>query len=110
MAQFDVYSNPVEELHASHPYVVGIQSNFLKRPVGVITVSLARPDTLRDPATTLNPWLNVTGETLVLETLAITLFEPSDLRRPVANLQADAAAIWDALDFAPPGSPPPTKR
>jgi hypothetical protein len=32
--------------------------------------------------------------------LAITSFESSDLRRPVANLQADAAAIWDALDFA----------
>jgi toxin CcdB len=100
MAQFDVYPNPVEELRASHPYVVWIQSNFLKRPVGVITVALARPDTQREPPTTLNPWLNVAGETLVLETLAITSFEPSDLRRPVVNLQADAAAIWDALDFA----------
>ena len=40
------------------------------------------------------------GETLVLETLAITSFEPGDLRRPVANLQADAEAIWDALGYA----------
>jgi hypothetical protein len=32
MAQFDVYPNPVEELRESHPFVVGIQSNFLKRP------------------------------------------------------------------------------
>lgn len=100
MAQFDVYPNPVEELRESHPFVVGIQSNFLKRPVGVITIALARMDGRRQASTTLNPWLNVAGETLVLETLAVTSFEPSDLRRPVANLQADAAAIWDALEFA----------
>ena len=100
MAQFDVYPNPVEELRDSHPFVVGIQSNFLKRPVAVITVALARPDTQTAPPTTLNPWLSVAGEMLVLETLAITSYEPGDLRRPVANLQGDAEAIWDALEYA----------
>jgi hypothetical protein len=100
MAQFDVYPNPVEELRDSHPYVVGIQSDLLRRPVGVITVALARLDAQREPANTLNPWLDVGGETLVLETLAITSFEPSDLRRPVANLQSQAQVIWDALEYA----------
>jgi hypothetical protein len=32
--------------------------------------------------------------------LAITSFEPSDLRRPVANLQSQAQTIWDALEYA----------
>ena len=100
MAQFDVYLNPVEELRDSHPYVVGIQSNLLKRPVAIITVALAKPDALTAPASRLNPWLTVAGETLVLETLAITSFEPTDLRRPVANLRTDAQAIWDALEYA----------
>lgn len=100
MAQFDVYPNPVEELRDSHPYVVGIQSSLLKRPIAVITVALARPDAHSEPANRLNPWVNVAGETFVLETLAITSFEPGDLRSPMANLQADAAAIWDALDYA----------
>ena len=100
MAQFDVYPNPVEALRDSHPFVLCIQSNFLKRPAAVITVALARPGAPAEPATALNPWLRVAGETLVLETLAIASFEPGDLRRPVANLQADAEAIWGALDFA----------
>lgn len=100
MPQFDVYPNPVEELRLSHPYVLSIQSNLLKNPVGVITVALARHDVQKEAGNTLNPWLDVAGETLVLETLAITSFEPSDLRRPVANLQADAPVIWDALDYA----------
>ncbi len=100
MAQFDVYPNPVEELRDSHPFVLCIQSSLLQRPVAVITVALARPNVPIEASTTLNPWLKVAGEMLVLETLAITSFEPSDLRRPVANLEADAQAIWDALDYA----------
>lgn len=100
MAQFDVYPNPVEELRDTHPYVLAIQSDFLKRPVAVMTVALARLEAQRGLANTLNPWVEVAGETLVLETLAITSFEPGDLRRPVSNLSHDATAIWDALDFA----------
>lgn len=100
MAQFDVYPNPVEELRDTHPYVLAIQSNFLNRPIAVITVALARAQAQRGPTNTLNPWVEVAGETLVLETLAITSFEPGDLRRPVANLGHNAAVIWDALDFA----------
>lgn len=100
MAQFDVYPNPVEELRDSHPYVVGIQSNLLKHPVAVITIALARLDAQKEPANALNPWMNVANETLVLETLAITSFEPSDLCHPVANLHSQAQAIWDALDCA----------
>jgi hypothetical protein len=100
MAQFDVYPNPVEELRDSHPYVVGIQSSFLKRPIAVITMALAHTDAQKEPANRLNPRVNVAGETFVLETLAITSFEPSDLRRPIANLRDQASAIWDALDYA----------
>ncbi len=99
MAQFDVYPNPVEDLRQSHPYVVAIQSNLLKRPTAVITIALARLDAQKAAASTLNPWLTVANETFALETLAMTSFEPADLRKPVANLQADAAAIWDALDY-----------
>lgn len=100
MAQFDVYPNPVEELRDTHPYVLAIQSDFLKRPVAVMTVALARLEAQRGLANKLNPWVEVAGETLVLETLAITSFEPGDLRRPVSNLSQDATAISDALDFA----------
>ncbi len=100
MAQFDAYPNPVKELRDSHPYVLSIQSAFLQRPVAVITIALARPTAASPASTTLNPRLEVAGESLILETLAITSFEPGDLRHPVANLQSQAQPIWDALEYA----------
>jgi toxin CcdB len=100
MAQFDVYPNPIISLRGHHPYVVVIQSHFLKRPIAVMAVPLARIDDDSSPVTRLNPRLDVAGEALILETLTIGSYEPGDLRRPVANLQADAPAIWDALEYA----------
>lgn len=100
MAQFDVYTNPIVKLRESHPYVMVIQSHFLKRPIAVMAIPLARMDEDTSPVTTLNPRLDVAGEMLVLETLTIGSYEPGDLRRPVANLSHNAPAIWDALDFA----------
>ena len=100
MAQFDVYPNPVEDLLPSHPYVVQIQSGFLKRPVAVIAVPLARLVAGSGPVAMLNPCFDIEGETVVLETLGVASFEPGELRRPVANLRADADAIWSALDYA----------
>lgn len=100
MAQFDVYPNPVEEMRPSHPYVVQIQSGFLQRPVAVITVPLARLAPGSAPVAVLNPRFDIAGETLVLETLGVTSFEPGDLRRPVANLHAGADAVWSALNYA----------
>jgi hypothetical protein len=100
MAQFDVYLNPVDDLRSSHPYVVQIQSNFLKWPVGVICVPLARLVTGSHAVPVLNPSFVVVGETVVLETLATVSFEPNDFKRPIANLRADADAIWSALDYA----------
>ena len=99
MAQFDVYPQPLEELRGTHPYVVQVQSDFLKRPVAVMAVALAYPQTSAD-ATVLNPLVQIAGEALVLETLAIASYEPGELRRPVANLSLDAQAIWSALDYA----------
>ena len=100
MPQFDVYPNPVKDLLPSHPYVVQIQSGFLKRPVAVIAVPLARLVPGSAPVAVLNPRFDIAGETVLLETLGVASFEPAYLRRPVANLRADADAIWSALDYA----------
>ena len=100
MAQFDVYPNPLEDMRDSHPYVVQIQSGFLKHPIAVIAVPLARLLQGTDAVAQLNPNFEVAGDNVVLETLATGSFEPADLRRPVANLRSDADAIWSALDYA----------
>ena len=100
MAQFDVFPNPIRDLRASHPYVVEVQSNFLQRPIASIGIPLAHLAPGTEAVTVLNPSLQVGGVSLVLETLAIASFEPGELRRRVANLKADAQAVWDALDYA----------
>ena len=100
MAQFDVYPHPLEDMRDSYPYVVQIQSGFLKRPISVIVIPLARLLPSTKAVTQLNPHFAITGENVVLETLITSSFEPGDLRRPVANLRGDADAIWSALDYA----------
>jgi toxin CcdB len=100
MAQFDVYPHPFDDMRDSHPYVVQIQSDFLNRPIAVIAVPLARLMLGTDAVAVLNPQFEIAGENVVLETLATGSFEPGDLRRPLANLRNDAAAIWSALDYA----------
>ena len=100
MAQFDVYPHPIEAMRNSHPYVVQIQSGFLKRPIAIITVPLAWLVAGSDAVAVLNPCFEIAGDTVVLETLAVASFEAGELRRPVANLRSDAHAIWSALDYA----------
>ena len=100
MAQFDVFANPIRDLRASHPYVMEVQSNLLKRPVALIGVALARLVAGSEAVTILNPPLQVAGVSLVLETLAIASFEPGELRKRITNLSGDAQAVWDALDYA----------
>ena len=100
MAQFDVYPHPLEDMRDSYPYVVQIQSGFLKRPIAIITLPLARLVPGSDAVAVLTPRFEIAGEKLVLETLGAGSFEPGDLRRPVANLRSDANAIWSALDYA----------
>ena len=100
MAQFDVFPNPIKDLRASHPYVMEVQSDFLKRPIALIGIPLARLAPGSEGVSILNPPLKVAGSSLVLETLAIASFEPGELRKRVANLGTDAQAVWDALDYA----------
>lgn len=100
MAQFDVYRHPIEELRSEQPYVIDLQSNFVRSPIARITIPLARLSADTPPMSRVNPRVEIAGETLVLDTLFITSFDPAELRRPVGNLRAEADAIWSALDYA----------
>ena len=100
MPQFDVYRNPVDELRDEQPFVVQLQSNFINSAVARICIPIARIKVGTQPMSKLNPELDVQGELLILDTLFMTSFDPSYLRRPVANLRSDADAIWSALDYA----------
>ncbi len=100
MAQFDVYRHPVEELREEQPYVVQLQSNFVHSPIARIAIPLARISANTPAMSKVNPRVEIAGKFLVLDTLFMSSFDPSELRRPVANLRSDADAIWSALDYA----------
>ena len=100
MAQFDVYHHTIEELRNEQPYVMDLQSNFVRSPIARITIPLARLSADTPLMSRVNPRVEIAGETLVLDTLFIASFDPSELRRPVGNLRAEADAIWAALDYA----------
>lgn len=100
MAQFDVYPHPIEELRHLYPYVVQVQSNFIRAPEARITIPLAVPSENALPMSRLNPEVTLDQAAFILDTLHIVAFEPSDLRQPEGNLANQASAIWDALDYA----------
>lgn len=100
MAQFDVYLHPIEELRHLYPYVVQVQSDFIRAPEARITIPLATPSADTPPMSRLNPELALDEATFILDTLHIVAFEPNDLHQPTGNLANQASAIWDALDYA----------
>ena len=100
MAQFDVYPHPIEELRSIYPFVVQVQSDFLRAPEARITLPLTTPSVEAPPMSRLNPKINLSDTVFILDTLHIVAYEPSDLRRPIANLRDQADVIWDALDYA----------
>ncbi len=100
MAQFDVYRHPVEALRDEQPYVMQVQSDLVHSPMARITVPLARLEAGSPPMSRVNPRIEVAGETLVLDTLFMSSFDPAELRQPVANLRAEADAVWSAIDYA----------
>ena len=100
MAQFDVYPHPIEELRTLYPYVVQVQSDFLRAPEARITIPLVASNAQTPPMSRLNPQIVLGDAVFVLDTLNIVSYEPSDLRGATANVREQATAIWDALDYA----------
>lgn len=99
MAQFDVYPHPVEEWRDQSPYVVDIQSDFVRGVRNRLTIPLTHV-WLEAPTERLAPVLQVEGVPLFLDTLGLLAFPSADLRGLVTNLRDEAPRIWSALDYA----------
>ena len=100
MSQFDVYPHPLEELRDTQPYVLQIQSDFVRSPEARMAIPLVCQHPDNPPMSRLNPELKLGDAWFMLDTLHIGSFEPGDLRGAVANLREQADAIWDALVYA----------
>ena len=98
MAQYDVYANPSNSAAAGIPYVVMVQSDLLDALGTRLSVPLAVPDASIKAPPTLCPIITVKGRRFhALAHYAAPL--PSRLlRRPVANVAAQANVLVSAID------------
>ena len=99
MARFDVYRNPREESARRVPYLLDVQSDFLDDLDTRVVVPLRATSEIERPVTRLNPSFDVDGTPVVMDTPQIVGYPRHLLKRPAANLQANAPEIQIALDF-----------
>lgn len=98
MSRYDVYANPDAKDAVNTPYLLDVQNNFLEIDTRVVVplhdVKRFQSASVRN----LNPSLDVQGKKFVMNTAAIGAIPSNDLRRPLASLANQSAAIQDALD------------
>ena len=99
MARFDVYRNPARQRARRTPFLLDVQSGFLEGLETRVVVPLRTPQVVEHPMTRLNPMLSIEGTQVVMDTSQLAGYPRGALKRPVANLAAQAFEIQDALDF-----------
>ena len=98
MAQYDVYANPSSSAATGIPYVVVIQSDLLDALSTRLTLPLAVPDVTTKVPTALCPVITVKGKRLHALAHFAAPLPAKMLRRPVANVAAQASALVSAMD------------
>lgn len=103
MAQYDVFTNPSSSAADGIPYVVVIQSDLLDALATRLTLPLAVLDAANQVPTTLCPVIMVKGKRLHALAHYAAPLPARVLRRPVANVAAQASALVSAMDTVLPG-------
>lgn len=98
MAQYDVFTNPSSSAADGIPYVVVIQSDLLDALATRLTLPLAVLDAANQVPTTLCPVIMVKGKRLHALAHYAAPLPAKVLRRPVANVAAQASALVSAMD------------
>ena len=98
MARFDVYANPEVAERRQTPYFLDVQNDFIHAVSTRVVVPLRRESVFGPRARNLNPMVTISGENLVLDTAAIGAVPAQELRKMVAHLAGERAAVQDALD------------
>lgn len=98
MAQYDVFTNPSRSAAEGIPYVVVIQSDLLDALATRLTLPLAEIDAENKAPTALCPVVMVKGKRLHALAHYAAPLPAKVLRRPVANIAAQASALVFAMD------------
>lgn len=98
MAQYDVYINPSHSAADGIPYVVVIQSDVLDALATRLTLPLAVLDPGAKVPTALCPVIAVKGRRLHALAHYAAPLPAKLLKRPVANVAAQASSLVSAMD------------
>jgi toxin CcdB len=99
MARFEIYPNPITADRLDFPYVLDIQSDLLYRFAERVCVPLVRTGLIPGMTDRLNPSMDVSGQTVRLHPLGISVFYVNELRSAVGTAKAQALEIDTALDM-----------
>lgn len=97
MARFEVYANPEEERRDAVPYWLDVQNTYIDIDTRVV-VPLHSPSHFQGKISDLSPTLLIEGKPWVMNTCALAAVPAFELRRAVADLSSQQAAIQNALD------------
>ena len=98
MARYDFFAHPDATERKHIPFLLAVQNSYLDLIETTVVIPLCEPGSLPTSVPDLNPFLNVLGQDLVLNTAALGPVPNSVLRRPLGNLSADQNSIQTALD------------
>lgn len=98
VAQYDVFANPSESAARGFPFVVVVQSDLIDALPTRLVVPLASAGAVGKVPTALCPVVDVKGQRLHALAHFAAPLPARLLRRPVANLAAQASALVAALD------------
>jgi toxin CcdB len=98
VAQFDVYPNPSSSAARGVPYVVNVQSDLIDGLSTRLCVPLATFDFAGSIPLKLSPNVVVKGRRLHALAHFAAPLPAARLRRPVANVAAEASALVAAID------------
>ncbi|HEY0856438.1 MAG TPA: CcdB family protein [Albitalea sp.] len=98
MGRYDVYANPEASERKQTPYFVDVQNDYIDALGTRVVVPLRRESAFGPRARNLNPSFMVGPDNVVLDTAALGAVPLVELRKAVASLRDERAAIQEALD------------
>jgi toxin CcdB len=98
MARFDIYCHPDATLRTCTPYLIDLQNNYINGLDTRVVAPLRLAKLFGPPMRDLNPAFEIDGVPVILDSAALAAIPASELRAPVAPLQAQNERIASALD------------
>jgi toxin CcdB len=99
MAQYDVFPHPDARMRERTPYLLDLQNSSLERIATRIVIPLRSAEYVPLPMRDLNPVCMVNGQSVVVDTAALSAVPVRLLGEPLLNLRAQAPEVLNALDF-----------